>query len=365
MISSLNYNSPSVHQSELNSIFSTCWIFVGLKLELTGISHAGRRVGKHELVIQLDADGNPRAFKNVCSHRSARLCKEGVHSGAIRCPYHGWVYDRKGIPVGIPIKEAFPEVAANPDSFKLQDISCESAGQFIFVKMSPSGISLQEYLGGEYDFLIKCSHSFRKIEDSFEDTIEANWKIVIENSLEGYHVPAVHNKTFMQADGMGKSDSAPSFAFKNPIHSSLTHSADADWVRRFAKIEKQIGKWAWRFEHYTHHLIFPNLTITSFMGYSFHVQLFQPEAENKTKIRSQTLGVNFQGTSAIGEKMIEKMYQDGHHFTRQIFGEDGEICREIQAGLAQASTSPIFGIGLEDRVKHFHNAYPEFYRSLT
>ena len=365
MIPPLNYHSPAVHQAELNSIFSTCWIFVGLKLELAGLSHAGRRVGEHELVIQLDVDGNPRAFKNVCSHRSSRLCKEGVHSGAIRCPYHGWVYDRQGIPVGIPIKEAFPEVAAQPKNFKLQEISCESAGQFIFVRISSCGASLKEYLGEEYDFLIKCSNSLNKIEDSFEDTVDANWKIVIENSLEGYHVPAVHNKTFMQADGMGKSDSAPSFVLKNPLHSSLTHSADADWVRRFQRIEKQIGEWPWRFEHYTHHLIFPNLTITSFMGYSFHVQLFQPDAVNKTKIRSQTLGVNFQGTTAIGGKMIEKIYLDGHIFTRKIFGEDGDICQEIQAGLAQASKSPIFGIGLEDRVKHFHNAYPEYYRTLT
>jgi len=365
MIPPLNYHSPIVYQSELNSIFSSCWIFVGLKLELAGLSHAGRRVGEHELVIQLDAAGNPRAFKNVCSHRSSRLCKEGVHSGAIRCPYHGWAYDRQGVPVGIPIKEAFPEVTENPYNFKLQDISCESVGEFIFVRISPSGLSLKAYLGGEYEFLVKCSNSFNKIEDSFEDTVEANWKVVIENSLEGYHVPAVHNKTFMQADGMGKSDSAPSFALQNPFHSSLTHSADADWVHRFAKIEKQIGESPWRFEHYTHHLIYPNLTVTSFMGYSFHVQFFQPDAVNKTKIRSQTMGVNFQGTSAIGEKMIEKIYQDGHHFTRRIFIEDCDICREIQAGIAQASKSPIFGIGLEDRVKHFHNAYPEFYRSLT
>ena len=360
MIPPINYHSTEVFQTELNGLFSQCWIFVGLKLEFEGLSHAGRRVGNHELVIQLDADGHPHAYRNVCSHRSSRLCKEGMHSGAIRCPYHGWVYDRLGIPVGIPIKEAFPEVVAKPDEFKLQEFTCESVGQFIFVRISSKGESFKDYIGDEYDFLSKCSDSFNSIEDSFEDVVDANWKVVIENSLEGYHVPAVHNKTFMQAEGMGKSNSAPSFNVTDPKHSHLTHSADTDWINRFAKLEKQIGKWSWRFEHYTHHLIFPNLTVTSFMGYSFHVQFFQPETFNKTKVRSQTVGVNFDGMTVIGKKMIEKIYQDGHIFTRKIFTEDGEICKEIQAGLSQATKPPVFGVGLEDRVKHFQNAYNFF-----
>jgi phenylpropionate dioxygenase-like ring-hydroxylating dioxygenase large terminal subunit len=357
MIPTINYHSTDVFQTELNGLFSQCWIFVGLKLEFEGLSHAGIRAGNHELVIQLDAEGQPHAYQNVCSHRSSRLCKEGLHTGAIRCPYHGWVYDRQGVPVGIPIKAAFPDVVAHPNNYKLNEVSCDSVGQFIFVKISSSGVSLKEYLGDEYDFLIKCSKSFKSIEDSFVDKVDANWKVVIENSLEGYHVPAVHNKTFMQADGMGKSDEAPTFNLENNKHSHLIHAADKDWVRRFARIEKQIGMWPWRFEYYTHHLIFPNLTITSFMGYSFHIQLFQPIAINQTQVRSQTMGVSFEGMTEVGKKMIEQIYQDGHNFTRKIFIEDGEICKEIQAGLSQASRPPVFGIGIEDRVKHFHNAY--------
>jgi phenylpropionate dioxygenase-like ring-hydroxylating dioxygenase large terminal subunit len=160
MIPPINYHSTEVFQTEQNGLFSQCWIFVGLKLEFEGLSHAGRRVGNHQLVIQLDADGHPHAYRNVCSHRSSRLCKEGIHTGAIRCPYHGWVYDRLGIPVGIPIKEAFPEVIAKPDEFKLQEFTCESVGQFIFVRISSKGESLKDYLGDEYDFLNKCSDSF-------------------------------------------------------------------------------------------------------------------------------------------------------------------------------------------------------------
>jgi phenylpropionate dioxygenase-like ring-hydroxylating dioxygenase large terminal subunit len=360
MIPPINYYASSVYQDELNSLFTRSWIFVGLKLDFSGLSHAGRRIGDHEFVIQFDADGKPRAFRNVCSHRSSRLCKEGMHTGPVRCPYHGWVYDRQGIPVGIPLKEAFPAVIENPNNFKLDEVACDSAGQFIFVRIAPEGGSLKDYLGDEFDFLIKCSKSMKSIEYSFEDTVDANWKIVIENSLEGYHVPTLHSKTFIQAEGMGKNINDPIFNLNDPIHCHLNHTADADWVRRFNKIEKQIGKWPWRFEQYTHHLIFPNLTITSFMGYSFHVQIFNPEACNRTKVRSMNIGVNFEGTTSIGAKMIEKIYKDSALLTRRIFDEDGDICKEIQAGLYQASRSPVFGLNLEERVKHFHNAYCNF-----
>jgi phenylpropionate dioxygenase-like ring-hydroxylating dioxygenase large terminal subunit len=181
--------------------------------------------------------------------------------------------------------------------------------------------------------------------------------VVIENSLEGYHVPAVHSKTFLVADGMGKSETAPVFNVSDPLHSHLIHDADQAWVKRFSRIERQIGKWPWRFENYTHHHIFPNLTVTSFMGYSVHVQLFHPLAADQTEVYSQTIGVKFEEASPAGAKMIEKIYQDGHSFTRKIFAEDGEICQEIQAGIKQAFKLPVFGLGLEERVQHFHQAY--------
>lgn len=362
MIPSLNYYTDSAFNEEMDTLFKQCWIFVGLKLELQGLSHAGKQVGKHNLVIQLDAEGNARAFRNVCSHRSSRLCKPGVHSGAIRCPYHGWVYDRTGKPINIPIKQSFPQVVENPESYKLQEFSCETVGQFIFVRLSDEGLDLRQYLGNEYDFLLKISHSMNKCEDSFNVGVQANWKVVIENSLEGYHVPAVHSKTFLVADGMGKSETAPVFNVSDPLHSHLIHDADQAWVKRFSRIERQIGKWPWRFENYTHHHIFPNLTVTSFMGYSVHVQLFHPLAADQTEVYSQTIGVKFEEASPAGAKMIEKIYQDGHSFTRKIFAEDGEICQEIQAGIKQAFKLPVFGLGLEERVQHFHQAYSSIFK---
>ena len=357
MISPHQYTDPQCHGTEIAELFSNAWVFVGLRLELKEVSHQGVRVGGTNLLLQCDSRGTPRAYLNVCSHRHAQLCEPGKHAGAVRCPYHGWVYDREGVPVGIPQKQAFPQVVANPKAFKLTEFACEAAGQFIFVRLAAEGASLHDYLGNQYDFLVRASVGMADVQDEFRKDVAANWKVVIENSLEGYHVPNVHASTLMQADGMGREEAAPQFFLQNPLHSHLEHAANPGWVKRFDRMGSKIGQWPWRFEHYTHHLIFPNLTVTSFMGYSFHVQVFEPTAVNLTTIHSRTVGVEFTNATAVGAKMMEHSYAEGHAFTRKVFNEDAAICSKVQAGVKTAMRLAVLADGLEDRVRHFQNAY--------
>ena len=351
------YFSSDFYAEELSNIFAKNWLFAGLMLELEGKMHYGVRLGNTEIILQRDEQGNPRAFLNVCTHRHAKLCDPGAHKGPIRCPYHSWVFDRQGIPSGIPQKKSFPLVMESPEKFRLTEFSCEVVGQFIFVRISPQGPGLREYLGNQYDFLERASNGMNGVLDEFHADVDANWKVVIENSLEGYHVPAVHTRTFGQVDGMSREEAAPVFFLDDPLHSHLEHAANPDWVSRFARMGKKIGQWPWRFEHYTHHLIFPNLTVTSFMGYSFHVQRFDPVAVNRTQVHSRTVGVNFSDGTEAGAKMMERIYMDGHAFTRKVFAEDGSICKKIQEGVEQASRYAILGEGIEDRVRHFQKAY--------
>lgn len=349
--------------TERASIFQQCWIFACLRLELAETRNVCCTIGSKSVVVQRNKDGEPRAYLNVCSHRQAQLCEPGSsNTGPLRCPYHGWVYDRDGIPVGIPQKHAFVQVVAEPHQFRLMEFACESAGEFVFVRLSSEGPSLREYLGGQYDFLLKASQGMTGVLDEFRKDVPANWKVLIENSLEGYHVPAVHSGSFMQIDGMDRAEAAPQFCFSDELHSHLEHAADATWVQRFARMESKIGLWPWRFEHYTHHLIFPNLTVTSFMGYSFHVQRFEPTQVDRTTVHSRTVGVEFRNATAAGTKMIEHIHADGHAFTRKVFDEDAGICRKVQAGVEHAVRPPVLGSGIEDRVAHFQRAYTRFVR---
>ena len=261
--------------------------------------------------------------------------------------------------MGIPQKRAFPQVVAEPTRYRLTEFACDAAGQFVFVRLSSAGPSLRDYLGSQHDFLTKISDGMATKLDEFRKDISANWKILIENSLEGYHVPAVYSNTFMEIDGMDRAPSAPKFFFQDALHSHLEHDADSGWLQRFARVEAKIGKWPCRFEHYTHHFVFPNLTVTSFMGYSFHIQSFEPTAVDRTTVHSRTMGVELQDSSAVGKKMLEQIHADGHAFTRKVFEEDAGICQKVQAGIRNAVRPPVLGNQIEDRVAHFQRAYAQ------
>ena len=358
LLNPAQYREPQALADEHALIFARTWNFVGLLFEQEAGQHRGVKLGATSLIIQCDKQGRPRAFLNVCSHRHAQLCEQGVHRGPIRCPYHSWTYDREGIPAGIPQPQAFPEVIADKSAHRLKEFACETVGQFIFVRLSTDGPSLRDYLGPEYDFLLQASAGMNGLIDEFRQDVHANWKAVIENSLEGYHVPAVHNQTFMKAEGMERGHQAPVDTLQHPLHSSIEHPAAADWLATFdRKIAPRIGSWAWRFPHYTHHLIFPNLTVTSFLGYSFHIQRFEPSTVGSTTVHSRTVSVGFTGQSPVGAKMVEQIYAESKSFTERVFAEDAAICRAVQQGLECAERPAVIGNGIEDRVLHFQRAY--------
>ena len=357
LISPSHYRESAWLAHEYKTLFSECWIFIGLMFEHQGLAHRGVRVGDTELLLQRDATGQPRAFLNVCSHRHAQLCSIGLHAGAVRCPYHGWVYDREGLPVGIPGKTAFPQVVAAPQMHRLTEFACENVGEFIFVRLAPQGQALRDYLGETWTFLNQISQGMTTVQDEFRSGVPANWKVAVENSLEGYHVPMVHNNTFMDVDGMDLAGETPVDHLGHPLHSHMLHPANPGWIKRFSRMEKRIGQWPTRFEHYVHRLVFPNLTVTSFMGYSFHVQSFEPSEVENTTVHSRTIGVAFEKQDAVGAKMIERIYADGHAFSRNVFEEDGRICNKVQSGLRNAQRLAVLGEGIEDRVLHFQRAY--------
>ena len=109
------------------------------------------------------------------------------------------------------------------------------------------------------------------------------------------------------------------------------------------------------FEHYSHHFIFRNLTTTSVMGCSFHVQRFEPTTLALTTVRSRIMGINQCDDS--GHQGYNSYYADEHAFTHKCFAHGDGICTKAQAGLESALRLAVLAEGLEDRVRHFQNAY--------
>ena len=354
----LHYIEPESFLTEQRTLFGAAWVFAGMRSELASDGDFMRlALAGSELIVR-NSRGVVRAFVNVCSHRHSRLCLEARGNGPMRCPYHGWVYSHEGIPVGIPFKDQFPQVLADPAGFRLQEHVTDCVGDFIFVRMATQGISLVEYLGETaVAFLQGVSRGAGDLLDEFTKEVPANWKTVIENSLEGYHVPVVHSRTLGASDGMAAGYEAVVEDFASPRHSSMTKRAEAAWLGKWSRMSRAIGDWPFRFDHYIHYLIFPNLTITSFLGYSFHVQRFDPLNHLATQVHSRILSSRFSGQTEVGRRMIAKMYADGIDFTHRVFAEDLTVCASVQSGMSQAARPAVLAADYERRVLHFQQAY--------
>lgn len=353
-----HYVDPDCFQVDRRLVFAASWIFACLASELSTDGDFVRvQVAGSDLIVR-NSRGIIRTFANVCSHRHSRLIAEGRGNGPMRCPYHGWVYSHEGIPVGIPFKEQFPQVQADPVAFRLREYATDRIGDFVFVRMAADGIGLSDYLGEQaVAFLVGASTGAGVLLDEFERDVPANWKIVIENSLEGYHVPIVHSRTLGAAAGMGAGYEAVTEDIRSTRHSSMTKRAEPKWLAKWTRISRSIGDWPFRFEHYIHYLIFPNLTITSFLGHSFHVQRFDPLDHRSTQVRSRMLSSRFSGQTEAGRRMIEKIHADSVEFTHRVFAEDLGVCEAVHAGISQAVRPAVLATALEQRVLHFQTAY--------
>ncbi len=354
----LHYIDPQSFEVERRTLFGAAWVFAAMRSEVALDGDFVRvALAGSELIVR-NSRGVVRAFANVCSHRHSRLCLEPRGNGPMRCPYHGWVYSHEGIPVGIPFKDQFPQVLADPAGFRLQEHVTDRVGDFIFVRMATEGVSLVQYLGATaLAFLQGVSSGAGDLLDEFAKEVPANWKIVVENSLEGYHVPVVHSRTLGAADGMAAGYEAVHEDFASPRHSSMTKRAEAGWLGKWSRMSRAIGDWPYRFDHYIHYLIFPNLTITSFLGYSFHVQRFDPLNHLATQVHSRILSSRFSGQTEAGRRMIAKMHADGIDFTHRVFAEDLTVCASVQSGMSQAARPAQLAADHERRVLHFQRAY--------
>ncbi len=354
----LHYLSPGEFDRERAQIFSRMWIFAGMANEIPNPNDYLRaRIAGREIIVQ-NGSGTIRAFLNSCSHRHSHIHEAPCGNRKLICPYHGWSYNDEGIPTGIPAKENFPQVCANPAQFALQQFEVALAGHFIFVRLIPGGPDLKIHLGHAHEFLVNASTGLHRNMDEFQGTITANWKVVIENALEGYHVGMVHRTTLgaIKQLSVRKQDVVDHLPADSG-HSYMINRANEEWLKKWRRYERALGLWPFKFDHYVHQLIFPNLTVTSFMGYSFHIQCFQPDAVGKTTVHSRIYSVNCKEQTAKGESIMRTVYEEGKRFTRKVFSEDQHACELTYLGIHDAEKSAVLAEDLEKRIAHFQKAY--------
>jgi len=194
------FTDPAIYKSERDSIFDTCWLYVGHDSELKKPgAFATRAVGGRNLLFNRDAQGVVHAFFNTCPHRGSTVCRErSGNAKNFTCSYHGWVFAADGKLRNVPGIEAYCEGFADEAHHNLMPVPrLEQYRDFWFVCYDRNAISLVEYLAGaaEYlDLLADQSEAGMEIVGGTQEyAINANWKLLVENSIDGYHAATTHS----------------------------------------------------------------------------------------------------------------------------------------------------------------------------
>ncbi len=188
------YASPEFYRREVETIFMKCWNLVGREdyVEKPGdyFTHTVAGVG---FIVMRGTDGRIRAFVNSCRHRGVQLLTGDGNCTTIRCPYHSWIYSCEGALRGANGMQDSHDFS--PKDYGLIEIRLESWSGFLFVNFDSGAESLAEYLGALGGWTESYGFEKMKTVKRKEYVIRANWKSYIENSLEHFHLPTVHQKT--------------------------------------------------------------------------------------------------------------------------------------------------------------------------
>ncbi len=187
------YTDPSLLPHEQELIFERTWQLAG---HISALPRAGSymtaNAGTQPVLVLRDENGTLRAYRNVCRHRGSRLLSgSGQCKAAIRCRYHGWTYRFDGTLIGVPEARAFGE-RLDKATLGLLPARVEEFCGLIFVNLDPDATPLADQVGELRERLAPYRIASLESFAPASDTQPANWKVIVDNYIEGYHIPIAH-----------------------------------------------------------------------------------------------------------------------------------------------------------------------------
>ena len=187
------YSDPHVEEVERELIFRRHWQYAGHLGELPEPgSFFPTRAGRLPILVVRDREDELRAFINVCRHRGAVLVHEPTQRGTIQCPYHAWTYGLDGCLRAAPRSRT--ETGFDAEGLGLVPVAVDTWGPFVFINPDTDAGPLSDALGDLPEVVAAngLDVDVLRFHTRVPYTIDANWKIGIENYLECYHCQINH-----------------------------------------------------------------------------------------------------------------------------------------------------------------------------
>jgi len=354
------YTDPHILEIEREKIFRRSWQLVGTLDQACGeINGVKRTIADPESYFTMDVAGEPvivvrdkvgilRAFSNVCRHRAGPIALGSGCKNVLRCQYHGWTYTLDGRLIGTPDVEGVEFF--DRSTMGMVPLRLEVWEDFIFVsfhfKQDDGTLeSLSTYLGKIPEQARGFQFAGLQLAERRDYVINCNWKVYVDNYLEGYHIPIAHPGLMREIDY--SQYRTETFRYYSQQFAPIRAMKPSDAGERFyapgTGLQEALYFW-----------IFPNLMLNIYPD-NISTNVIVPLSHDKTLTIFEWFFHDVDSPKT--KERIEKAVA----FSDEVQQEDILLCENVQKGLRSSTYDRgRYSVKRENGVHHFHMLLSEF-----
>lgn len=335
------YFSKEIFEFEQTNLFARHWQLVGHVSEFSQSGdHKKLQIGRIPVIVLKTENGDIKGFHNVCRHRAGPLKVQGKDCPRLNCQYHGWSYDGNGQLIQAPQMDNNAEF--DKTQIQLPEVQLACWNGLIFATIN-STAKPDELWQGISEAIAPVDLNQFKYSHSQSYQMRCNWKIYMDNYMEGYHVPVVHpglNRVlkFQQYH----TEVMPNYSYQwSPLKAGNNDEKESVY---------QNGR-----AHYF--ALLPNMML-NILPHRLQTNRVIPLTANTTEVVFDYYYDNFESNS------VAKMIAEDKNFSDEVQQEDIQICEEVQFRLESGSYQQgIYCQKMEQALIHFHDSLRKLYRT--
>jgi phenylpropionate dioxygenase-like ring-hydroxylating dioxygenase large terminal subunit len=199
------YTDPAVFDAEMDRLYEHQWVFIAHESEIKEPGdYVRRRIGTQPVIVARGKDKQVRVLENRCTHRGNMICQADAGNATLfRCSFHGWTFTNDGRLQGVSFRQGYAQdISSFREEFGLGQASQVGIyGGFIFVNLLGDAGPFDDYISTAkpaIDRLVGLAPEGRiELRSGWmKHDNGANWKIVNEVQVDGYHPLFVHESVY-------------------------------------------------------------------------------------------------------------------------------------------------------------------------
>ena len=338
------YNDPVYLELERERVFAHTWQLVG---RLEQVAQSGQfftaEVGNDAIVVLRDGE-TLRGFYNICLHRAGPVASGCGKRQTLQCRYHGWTYRLDGSLLRAPEMEGTENF--RPDDMRLIPVQVATWGPLVFANLDGKAPPLAEMLEDIPNRVapFHCEQMRYVMRKQWD--VACNWKVYVDNYLEGYHLPVVHPGLHKELDyDQYKVEPHRYYSIQ---HAPIRRMPTASTGRRLRPEDTDVAEalYVW---------LFPNVMLNVFMG-QMQTNAVLPLSHDRTRVAFEWYAAEPPADPATDPRWSRLI-----EFAEEIQEEDVEICEVVQRNLrSRVYDRGRYSAARENGVHHFHSLLHEF-----